>query len=412
MKSYILLVSAFAALLVSCGESAPADPHAGHNHAPGEHPTEETAADPHAGHNHAPGEHPADEAEPTTTPAAGIVEIVLEPAQAQELGVEFAIIEPAEFIAAIHTSGTIEATPGDNASIAATASGVVNFGGRKTVEGSPIAKGATLLTINSSTMTDDNLSMRIADAGAQLAKAAADFERIEKLYKIQMATAQSMEDARLALSTAKQTVQTLNRSTTDGSRSVKSSIGGYITSLAVKDGDYVTQGQALATVSSTRTVVLKADLPARYFDKLTLINSANFSTPYNDKTYDIDQMGARKLATARSTTDYSLPIRFEIENRDNLVAGSIVDVYLKTAAVQNIISVPLTALTEEQGAFYVYIKLDAECYVKRSVKIGDSNGIRQVILHGVKAGETVVTKGAYFVRLASMSGAIPDGHNH
>ena len=32
------------------------DPHAGHNHPPGEHP--EPAADEHAGHNHPPGEHP------------------------------------------------------------------------------------------------------------------------------------------------------------------------------------------------------------------------------------------------------------------------------------------------------------------------------------------------------------------
>lgn len=429
MKSKILLVSAFAALLVSCGTSAPADPHAGHDHAAGEGHTE-AAADPHAGHNHAPGEgHEGEEADAhaghdhavgeghegeaaDAHAGEGASEIVLPPAQAKELGLQFRKVEPASFTAAIHTSGVIEATPGDNAAIVATASGIVSFAGKKTVEGSAISRGGILLAINSSTMTDDNLSARTTDAKAALAKAERDFARIESLYKEQMATSETMESARVALVNAQQTVETLTRGTSGGGKNVTSSIGGYITSLAVKDGDYVSQGQILATVSSSRTVVLKADLPARFFDKLGQINSANFSTPYNNTSYDIAEMGGRMLATARSTTDYSLPIRFEIENRANLVSGSVVDVYLKTIPVQNVISVPITSLTEEQGAFYVYVQLDAECYVKRAVEKGQSNGKEVEILGGLKAGETVVTRGAYYVRLASMSTAIPDGHNH
>lgn len=456
MKSKIFLVSALAALLVSCGESAPADPHAGHDHAaePGKeavdshaghdhaqgeacagtdkdakHDHAAEAGGEHAGHDHAQGEacegtdkdaghdHAAEAGgEKSTTIAeahAGTEsEIVLPPAQAVELGVVCRKIEPTTFTAAIHTSGTIEATPGDDAAIVATASGVVSFGGKKMVEGSAIARGSVLLAINSTTMTDDNLSARITDARAALTKADADHTRIEKLYKEQMATAAAMEEARLALVNAQQALESLTRDVSAGSKNVTSSIGGYMTSLAVKDGDYVSQGQTLATVSSSRTVVLKADLPARFFNKVNEINSANFSTPYNGKIYDIAQMGGRKLATARSTTDYSLPVRFEIENRDGLVSGSVVDVFLKTTPVQNVVAVPLTALTEEQGAFYVYIRLDAECYVKRAVQRGQNNGVDVEILNGLKPGETVVTSGAYFVRLASMSTAIPDGHNH
>lgn len=401
MKSRILCVSALAALLFSCGNSTPADPHAGHNHAPGEHPTEEV--DPHAGHNH------GDEPQQTITES----EIVLAPEQAAELGVESAKIEPGEFTAAIHTSGMIEATPTDDASIVATTSGIVSFGGRQTVVGLPINKGTTLLSISSTELTDGNLNTQIADAQAELTKAKSEFTRIESLYQEQLATAAQMEQAHLSLATAEQAVKRLTRNIgSSGNKSINSPIGGYITSLLVKDGDYVNQGQLIASVSSSRTVVLKADLPARHFDKLGSINSANFSTPYDGKIYDIAQMDGKKLATARTATDYSLPVRFEIENRTGIVAGSVVDVYLKTATVHNIISVPTTALTEEQGAFYVYVKLDEECYVKRAVRLGDSNGLQRVILSGLNAGETVVTKGAYFVRLASMSSAIPDGHNH
>jgi cobalt-zinc-cadmium efflux system membrane fusion protein len=53
-----VVVVLFALLLWGCGRSTEtlteSDPHAGHNHAPGEHEDR----DPHAGHNHPPGAHP------------------------------------------------------------------------------------------------------------------------------------------------------------------------------------------------------------------------------------------------------------------------------------------------------------------------------------------------------------------
>lgn len=61
MKNTKTLIAALTALtfaFVACGEkktTEAADPHAGHNHAKGEH--KEEAVDPHAGHDHAKGEH-------------------------------------------------------------------------------------------------------------------------------------------------------------------------------------------------------------------------------------------------------------------------------------------------------------------------------------------------------------------
>ena len=75
------------------------------------------------------------------------------------------------------------------------------------------------------------------------------------------------------------------------------------------------------------------------------------------------------------------------------------------------ISVPTTALTEEQGIYFVYVKLDEEGYKKQEVRIGADDGLRTEILSGLKAGDEVVTRGAYQVKLASVSGAIP-GHTH
>ena len=70
-------------------------------------------------------------------------------------------------------------------------------------------------------------------------------------------------------------------------------------------------------------------------------------------------------------------------------------------------------MTEEQGVNFVYIKMDESCYRKQEVTLGESDGERVEIVSGVKAGDNVVTAGAYNVRLASASNAIPaHTHNH
>ena len=50
--------------------------------------------------------------------------------------------------------------------------------------------------------------------------------------------------------------------------------------------------------------------------------------------------------------------------------------------------------------------------MKRAVHPGRRNGERVEILHGLQHGERVVTQGAYQVKLASVTTAIPHGHNH
>ncbi len=50
-------------------------------------------------------------------------------------------------------------------------------------------------------------------------------------------------------------------------------------------------------------------------------------------------------------------------------------------------------------------------YKKQEVTLGASNGKKVQILTGLKAGDRVVTKGAYQVKLASASNAIP-AHSH
>ena len=75
--------------------------------------------------------------------------------------------------------------------------------------------------------------------------------------------------------------------------------------------------------------------------------------------------------------------------------------------------VPVSALTEEQGAYFVYVRMCEESYRKQPVSLGLSDGNRVEIVSGLEGGEQVVTEGAIYVKLASASNAIPaHTHNH
>ena len=114
--------------------------------------------------------------------------------------------------------------------------------------------------------------------------------------------------------------------------------------------------------------------------------------------------------TADTQTGY-VPVVFAFDNKAGLVSGAYADVYLLLADRQEALSVPLSAITEEQGVYSVYVQLDEDCYMKREVTLGQSNGERVLVRNGLRSGETVVTRAALQVKLAGSATVIP-GHTH
>jgi RND family efflux transporter MFP subunit len=183
----------------------------------------------------------------------------------------------------------------------------------------------------------------------------------------------------------------------------------------VSEGQYVSVGQPVASVSQNRNLVLKAEVSQKYFSKLPLIVSANFKTAYDNKTYSIESLNGRLLSYGKSNDSGTLfiPVTFSFDNKGEVVPGSLVDVYLKLQPFDGAIVIPVSALIEEQGVFFAYVQTAGESVVKRELKLGGTDGIQVQVLTGLKEGERVVTKGAYQIKLATASGAIPaHGHAH
>jgi multidrug efflux pump subunit AcrA (membrane-fusion protein) len=75
--------------------------------------------------------------------------------------------------------------------------------------------------------------------------------------------------------------------------------------------------------------------------------------------------------------------------------------------------VPTAAIVDDAGRPIVFVQRAGETFERRAVTLGARTGDVVQILDGVKAGDRVVTKGAYLVRLASLSTSVPaEGHVH
>ena len=237
--------------------------------------------------------------------------------------------------------------------------------------------------------------------------AKSEYERAAKLVDKQIVSQKDFNQLKENYENARIAYEALSPSKDGKGVAVKSPIGGYVKSCLVKEGDYVTVGQPLLTVTQTRRLQLKAEVSERYYAGLKSIVSANFTTTYDDKVYRLDDLKGRLLSYGKSSGDasYYIPVTFEFDNRGDVIPGSFVEVYLLSEEL------PVSAITEEQGLNFVYLQVDAECYKKQEVKLGMNDGCRVEVLSGLKGGEKVVTVGAMHVKLAAAGNTIP-GHTH
>ena len=406
-------------VLGSCNNSTVTHTHDEHDHAAEGHNHEAEGPD-HSHEGECSGEHNHEAADEYNEAAEAHSDEIILPKdtrykliQALEMtqnkSVKVSVIEPAPFQQVIKTSGQVLAAQGDESVAVATVAGVVSFRGKVT-EGMSVGSGTPLVTISSKNIADGDPVQR-ARIAYEVSKK--EYERMKELVKNKIVSDKDFAQAEQSYENARLSYEALSKNHSAIGQSITAPIAGYVKSILVKEGDYVTIGQPLVSVTQNRRLFLRAEVSEKYYPYLRTISSANFQTPYNNQVYELKALNGKLLSFGKAAGDNSfyVPVTFEFDNKGEVIPGSFVEVFLLSSAMENVISLPRTALTEEQGIFFIYLQLDEEGYKKQEVTIGADNGKSVQILTGVKAGDRVVTEGAYQVRLASASNAIP-AHSH
>lgn len=337
-------------------------------------------------------------------------EIVFTKAQAEAAGMKTEIVKPSTFNSVIKTSGEIQSLQGDEHTIVATTSGILNYINPSITEGSQIALGSAIVSVSSDKMYDGD-PVRKAKLAYETAEK--EFRRAERLVADNIISEKEFEQIKMKFETARTSYIGQSQNVTTKGILVKSPISGYIKNRIVANGEFVNAGQPIAVVASNRRLQLRADVSEKHYSQLRNITGANFITTYDNTVHKLSELNGRLLSYGKTSTGGAsyIPITFEFDNIGDIVPGSFTEVYLISGIRDNVISLPLSAITEEQGLFYVYIQEHEEAFVKTEVTLGEDDGTRVEIKKGIKTGDKVVTRGAYQVKMASATAEIP-GHTH
>lgn len=321
---------------------------------------------------------------------------------------------------------TLPRTGGEAAVIAPT-------GGRLIIEktfavGTPIEKGAELASIlPPAGATTDLASLQLAEAEAKvsLEQAQRDRARAERLLMAGAVPARRAEDARAVEATAQARLQAAQTrlmqfdSTRAGEGTdagvkrfvIRAPISGILAESTAINGANTDPGKTLFRIVDIDAIWVSGVVPESEYSKLRALSGAEIEMP------DARIRPAGRLVAVGRLVDpatRTVPVTYETDNRDHRLAiNQTVFLRLFLTPMGKAPAVPEAAIIDDAGRPVVFVQRGGETFVRRPVKLGIRNhGIVQV-LEGVSAGDRVVTKGAYLIRLSTMSSAVPaHGHVH
>jgi len=257
----------------------------------------------------------------------------------------------------------------------------------------------------------------LAEAEASLRKYQADVARLEPLYEKSAIPKQDLDNAKAGvelgqagLASAKARVETAQLELSYCE--IRAPISGLIGAKSVSLGELVGKGEPtlLATISTLDPVwfycnvseveYLKAvergktvgrevaDLP------LTLLLGDGTEHPDQGRFVFIDRAVNVKTGTLR--------VRAEFPNREKkLRPGMFARVRVDIGTRKNCLEVPERALVEIQGKAFVWtVDAQNQCHM-HTVKLGEKNGTKQLILEGIKVGDRIIVEGLQKVREGS-----------
>ena len=273
---------------------------------------------------------------------------------------------------------------------------------------------------------------------AKLALEQADLarQRIEKLAKAEAKSGRELQDAEFALKTAqakydaalalqatyRQASSNLgaqNTGTSQPAIELRSPIAGIIINQSgAAVGEFITPEKAVFTVLDAASVFIEAHVPEASIKRLGTTKAASYEVPGETGRFiPITGDSAGRLVFVGIQVDAAtrtVPLIYEAKNPEtSLRVGQSVNLFVETARAEDTLAIPSAAIVEEDGRPIAFVQVGGEMFQKRDLTLGIRDGNWVQVLSGLTEGERVVTKGAYAVRLASVSSAIPaHGHVH
>jgi cobalt-zinc-cadmium efflux system membrane fusion protein len=314
----------------------------------------------------------------------------------------------------IPTSGIWKTSASDFKTLAATSNGVVVLPKKNLTVGSKVKKGQSLLLISSSGLSENNLSAEVAKSKAVYEQANADYNRKKRLYESKTIAKAEFEEVTKEFVVAKTNYESLREGYSNGGKQIIAPFDGFIESISIENGQFVEQGTPLLAIITDNNSVLETQASSDYAVHLQELEDIWYQ-PRKGVWSSLNKTGGEILSVGKSVSSENpmLSIFAQINEAVIMPEGSFCEVQLAFGNGKETKVIPTSALLEDYGYYSVIVQLSGESFERRPITVGARNGDKIEVLSGLELGEVVVSKGAYQVKMASMSGEVPaHGHSH
>lgn len=316
----------------------------------------------------------------------------------------------------IKAVGQVQTPKCEELILTAKNNGILIFPDDHLIEGKKVQKYQQLFTISSSDFVDNNLEVRLQETVNNLDRAKRNLERIKSLYLDKMVLENEYLEAKNLFENESLNLENLNKNFKTGGQQITSPMTGFIKKLYVQNGQYVEVGQALSSIINNRKILITADVDLKNASLLPSIYSVTINNMYDKSIQRYTDLNHSVLTIGQHTNldNFMIPISLELDNTGNYIPGSFVDLYITTLSELKAVTIPNSAIMEEQGKFYVFLQKTPELFEKKYVIPGPSDGLLTQINEGISVTDRIVSDGAIFIKLAQISGKLDAhaGHVH
>jgi RND family efflux transporter MFP subunit len=258
-------------------------------------------------------------------------------------------------------------------------------------DGQTVAAGAPLVMMDSSVAEAQLRSSR-----AQAETDIQNLRRVQSLSRRGLDSTSSLEQAQARASASQADVTISERKLAQ--LTLRAPFAGVLGSSNVDVGSYVTSAVTIVRLEDTSRLRIEFRVPS------SVAGQASEGIPVHVQLPGAggDQIVGGRLSfidPTISTDTRSVLLRAVVSNSDrHLRPGLFVRVNLDLRTHPDALVVPVEAVTTDLNGSYVFVVNDKNVVQKRAVTIGLTDGEREELLDGVKAGDQVVTIGQFRVR--------------
>ncbi|NOT18768.1 MAG: efflux RND transporter periplasmic adaptor subunit [Sideroxydans sp.] len=279
--------------------------------------------------------------------------------------------------------------------------------------GDQVKTGQSLAVIDSIQMGEARAEYRHAQSELKLAEA--NFQRTDKLYKDEVVPQRQW----LEVKNAYERAQTTARESADHLHILVGSSDTGISTFVItapfsgvvieKDavmGELAKPEGKLFTIADLSTVWIEADVSEKDLGKLTIGSPATVTVSsfpdesFKGKVSYVSSIFDKETRTVKARIELPNPAR---KLRIDMFARAVIDL---TSSREALI-LPQEAVLLVQGQSTVYVQTEGG-FEARAVEVGEQLNKGVVITSGLKAGEQVVTGGAYALKSRQLKSQIGD----